>query len=213
MTALAYKQNISRFQSLIALFLLCLVLGFLSEKFFTTANGVNVLRQVAVNICIATGMTLIVLTGGIDLSVGSVLALCGAIAAGLLKNGIGIPSVDLYIGFTVLGVVLVSLFVGGLLGLINGFVITRFKVPSFVATLSMLTIARGLTMLYTGGHPISNLGPDFAVLGSGTFIGIPVPVWMPFFSPGKQDWVDISMPLGATKRQQNFLVFVLTGSS
>ena len=178
MTALAYKQNISRFQSLIALFLLCLVLGFLSEKFFTTANGVNVLRQVAVNICIATGMTLIVLTGGIDLSVGSVLALCGAIAAGLLKNGIGIPSVDLYIGFTVLGVVLVSLFVGGLLGLINGFVITRFKVPSFVATLSMLTIARGLTMLYTGGHPISNLGPDFAVLGSGTFIGIPVPVWM-----------------------------------
>ena len=178
MTALAYKQNISRFQSLIALFLLCLVLGFLSEKFFTTANGVNVLRQVAVNICIATGMTLIVLTGGIDLSVGSVLALCGAIAAGLLKNGIGIPSVDISIGFTVLGVVLVSLFVGGLLGLINGFVITSFKVPSFVATLSMLTIARGLTMLYTGGHPISNLGPDFAVLGSGTFIGIPVPVWM-----------------------------------
>jgi ribose transport system permease protein len=176
MRDIAIKINFSRFQSLIALFVLCLVLGFLSEKFFTSANGVNVLRQVAVNICIATGMTLVVLTGGIDLSVGSVLALCGAIAAGLLKNGIVFPSADLYVGFTVLGVLIAGLLVGGFLGLLNGFVITRFKVPPFVATLAMLTIARGLTMLYTGGHPISNLGEDFAVLGAGSFIGIPVPV-------------------------------------
>jgi ribose transport system permease protein len=176
MRDMSIKINFSRFQSLIALFVLCLVLGFLSEKFFTTANGINVLRQVAVNICIATGMTLIVLTGGIDLSVGSVLALCGAVAAGLLKNGMPFPAADLYVGFTVLGVVIAGLVVGGCLGLVNGFAITRFKVPPFVATLAMLTIARGLTMLYTGGHPISNLGEDFAVLGAGNFIGIPVPV-------------------------------------
>ena len=66
-----YSQNIKRFQSVIALLILCVVLSFLTDKFFTGANGLNVLRQVAVNVCIATGMTLIVLTGGIDLSVGS----------------------------------------------------------------------------------------------------------------------------------------------
>src|SRR4028118_1783670 len=108
MAASSYKKNISRFQSVIALFVLCVVLGLLSDKFFTAANSINVLRQVAVNVCIATGMTLIVLTGGIDLSVGSVLALCGAITAGLLKNGMSFPSADLYVGFTILGGVLRS---------------------------------------------------------------------------------------------------------
>ncbi|CAN5434001.1 ribose ABC transporter permease [soil metagenome] len=177
-TALSYKTNLRKFQSVIALVVLCIVLSFLSDKFFTSANGVNVLRQVAVNVCIATGMTLVVLTAGIDLSVGSVLALCGAITAGLLKNGISVPSADLYIGFTILGAMLGAVIIGSLMGWFNGFVITKFKVPPFVATLAMLTIARGLTMLYTEGHPISNLGDSFAYIGAGSFIGIPVPVWI-----------------------------------
>jgi ribose transport system permease protein len=180
MTAIptTYAQSIKRFQSVIALLVLCIALSFLTDKFFTTANGVNVLRQVAVNVCIATGMTLIVLTGGIDLSVGSVLALCGAITAGLLKNGWQFSSSDLYIGFTILGAMLAACIIGALIGLFNGFTITTFKVPPFVATLAMLTIARGFTMLYTSGHPISNLGEDFAVIGTGSWIGIPVPVWI-----------------------------------
>ena len=176
--ALTYNQHIKRFQSVIALFALCLILSLLTDKFLTTANGLNVLKQVAVNVCIATGMTLIVLTGGIDLSVGSVLALCGAITAGLFQNGIALQFADLFVGFTVMGAVLAAIIVGGLLGLFNGFVITAFKVQPFVATLAMLTIARGITMLYTGGHPISNLGPGFAYIGTGNFIGIPVPVWI-----------------------------------
>lgn len=180
MTALAgtYSKNIKRFQSVIALLILCIFLSLQTDNFLTTANGLNVLRQVAVNVCIATGMTLIVLTGGIDLSVGSVLALCGAITAGLLKNGIQFPSADLYVGFTILGAVLAGVIIGSLLGLFNGFTITTFKVPPFVATLAMLTIARGFTMLYTGGHPISNLGTGFAKIGTASFIGIPVPVWI-----------------------------------
>lgn len=177
-TSASYTNSLKKFQSLIALVVLCIVLSFLTDKFFTAANGVNVLRQVAVNICIATGMTLIVLTGGIDLSVGSVLALCGAITAGLLKNGIPVHSANLYIGFTILGAVLAAIIVGGLLGFFNGLVITKFKVPPFVATLAMLTVARGFTMLYTEGHPISNLGDNFALIGAGSFIGIPVPVWI-----------------------------------
>ena len=173
-----YKNQFSRFQSLIALVALCIFLSIRADNFLTADNGLNVLRQTAVNICIATGMTLIILTAGIDLSVGSVLALCGAIAAGLLKNGLTIPSADLFIGFTILGVVLAGVLIGAVLGFFNGFVITKFKVPPFVATLAMLTIARGFTMLYTKGQPISNLGSDFAVIGTGWWLGIPVPVWI-----------------------------------
>src|SRR6187401_847962 len=110
---------IKRFQSLIALLLLCIILSILTDKFFTPENGLNVLRQVAVNACIATGMTLIVLTAGIDLSVGSVLALCGAITAGLLKNGLQFPSADLFIGFTIFGASLAGILVGALLGFFN----------------------------------------------------------------------------------------------
>ena len=173
-----YKNHFSKFQSLIALLVLCIVLTIQTDTFLTADNGLNVLRQTAVNICIATGMTLIVLTAGIDLSVGSVLALCGAIAAGLLKSGFTIPSADLFIGFTIVGVILAAILIGAALGFFNGFVITKFKVPPFVATLAMLTIARGFTMLYTKGQPISNLGTDFAVIGTGWWLGIPVPVWI-----------------------------------
>jgi ribose transport system permease protein len=173
--------NIKKIQSLIALLLLCIVLSILTDKFFTAENGLNVLRQVAVNACIATGMTLIVLTAGIDLSVGSVLALCGAVTAGLFKNGLEFVSADLYVGFTVLGAILGGLILGALLGWFNGFTVTKFNVPPFVATLAMLTIARGFTMLYTKGHPISNLGKDFAFIGAGSLLGIPVPVWIAVF--------------------------------
>jgi ribose transport system permease protein len=173
-----YKQLLSRFQSLIALILLCLVISLLSDKFLTTTNAWNVMRQISVNVCISVGMTLVILTGGIDLSVGSILALCGAIAAGLLKQGIELPSANLFIGFTILGITLAGILVGSIIGWFNGFVITKFKVPPFVATLAMLTIARGLTMLWTKGFPISGLGENFTRLGTGWLIGIPVPVWI-----------------------------------
>src|ERR1044071_3926572 len=173
-----YSKHLVRFQSLIALFILCVVITILSDKFLTASNLWNVMRQISVNICISTGMTLVVLTAGIDLSVGSVLALCGAITAGLLRNGIEMPASNLYIGFTLLGGVLAGILTGSLLGFFNGWTITRFKVPPFVATLAVLTIARGLTMLWTKGFPISNLGENFAYIGTGWFLGIPLPVWI-----------------------------------
>jgi ribose transport system permease protein len=172
------RQYFAKFQSLIALFVLCLVISCLSDKFLTVENSWNVLRQISVNICIAVGMTLVILTAGIDLSVGSVLALSGAITAGLIKHGIEIPSGDLYIGFTLLGAIMVGLFTGAGMGAFNGFVITRFKIPPFVATLAVLTIARGLTLLWTKGYPISVFGDNFAYIGTGWFVGIPIPVWI-----------------------------------
>ena len=178
MTVSKKFSNLARFQSLIALFLMCLVLTLLTDNFFTTDNFWNVLRQISVNVCISVGMTLVILTAGIDLSVGSILAFCGAITAGLLKNGINIPSLNLFIGFTVLGAIVAGLAAGGAMGLVNGWAVTRFKVPSFVATLAMLTMARGFTMLWTQGHPITGLGETFGFLGTGWFLGIPMPVWI-----------------------------------
>jgi ribose transport system permease protein len=174
------KDFLKKSQSLIALFLLCLIISILSDKFLTTNNLWNVLRQISVNVCISVGMTLVVLMAGIDLSVGSILAFTSAVCAGLLKNGIAIESLDMFIGFTATGGVLSAILIGLALGLFNGWVITKFSLPPFVATLAMLTIARGATMLYTQGIPISNLGPNFEFIGSGWFLGIPLPVWISF---------------------------------
>ena len=163
---------------LAARLLMCIAISFLSENFLTSDNLFNVLRQTSINLCISVGMTLVILTGGIDLSVGSVLALSGAIAAGMSGNGFAIAGIDTYFGFTFWGCCLGALAAGAALGAFNGIVITKFKVPPFVATLGVMTIARGLTMLYTGGFPITNLGGGFEFIGTGWFLGVPMPVWI-----------------------------------
>lgn len=175
------KHNLIKFQSIIALVVMCVALSFLSDRFLTTENSWNVMRQISVNVIISVGMTLVILTGGIDLSVGSILALAGAVTAGMLKFGAEFTDANLYIGFTLLGALIGGTLTGTLLGWFNGFTITRFKVPPFVATLAMLTIARGLTMLWTGGFPITGLGDNMAFIGTGWLLGIPMPVWISAF--------------------------------
>lgn len=165
-------------QSLLALFVLMVLLTIFTDSFLSTENMWNVLRQVSINLCLSVGMTLVIISSGIDLSVGAILAFSGAVCAGLLKWGIPIEAFDLWIGFTVLGAVIAAALVGYLLGWFNGWVITKFTVPPFVATLAMLTIARGMSYLYTQGKPISNLGEGFEFIGSGWWLGIPVPVWI-----------------------------------
>ena len=173
-----FAQQLKRFQSLLALVLMVLALSVASPNFLTVDNTLNVLRQISINLCLSLGMTLVILSGGIDLSVGSVLALAGAVAAGLLKNGLALPAANLLIQFTVPGAIVAGLAVGLGLGWVNGLAVTRFKLPPFVATLGMLSIARGLTMLWTGGFPVTGLGDDFGRLGTGHFLGIPMPVWI-----------------------------------
>jgi ribose transport system permease protein len=172
-------EILARFQSLLALAAMVAALSFLTDRFFTPENGWNILRQISVNLCLSIGMTLVILTAGIDLSVGALLALSGAVAAGLLKSGLALPAqVGYVVEFNPSGAIVAAVLVGALLGWINGTVITRFGVPPFVATLGMLSAARGLTMLWTGGYPITSLGAGFAQIGTGVWLGIPVPVWI-----------------------------------
>ena len=167
---------LKRFQSLLALGLMILVLLLTTDKFLTTDNTLNILRQICANLCLSLGMTIIILSGGIDLSVGAVLALAGAVAAGLLKNGFAVPGTEIFVEVTCSGAILAGLIVGIILGAFNGMVITRFQLPPFVATLGMLSIARGLTMLWTGGFPITRLGDSFDYMGTGRLVGVPLPV-------------------------------------
>jgi ribose transport system permease protein len=175
------KEFLSQFQSVIALVLMVVGMTLMSDKFLTTENGLNILRQISVNLCLSLGMTLIILAGGIDLSVGAILGLAGAVAAGLLKKGIAIHQLNLMVEFTPSGAILAGIVVGLALGYFNGLVITRFSLPPFVATLGMLSIARGLTMLWTGGFPITGLGNGFGNIGTGILFGVPMPVWVTAF--------------------------------
>jgi ribose transport system permease protein len=172
------KELFKKLQPLIALIVMVVALSLLSDKFLTVANQRNILLQISVNLCLSIGMTLVILTGGIDLSVGAILALAGAVAAGLLKNGLALKAFGVVLQFTPFGAVVAGIVTGLALGLFNGAVITRFKLPPFVATLGMLSIGRGLTMLWTGGFPVTDLGPKFGFIGAGVFLGVPMPVWI-----------------------------------
>lgn len=171
-------HQLQKSQSLIALAIMIVALSLSTDKFLTIDNGLNVFRQISINICLSLGMTLVIISGGIDLSVGSVLALSGAVAAGLLGRGIALTSLGYAIEFTVPGAIVAGLLVGLLLGAVNGYVITQLKLPPFIATLGMLSVARGLTMLWTGGFPITNLGSTFGRIGTGYWLGIPLPIWI-----------------------------------
>ena len=127
---LSAKNLVARFQSLIALLLMVIALSLMSDTFLSPENGWNILRQISVNLCLSIGMTLIILTGGIDLSVGAILAFSGAVAAGLMKNGIQVGPWDLLLEFTVFGAVVAAVFVGFSLGLVQWVRSHAFQAPT-----------------------------------------------------------------------------------
>jgi ribulose-bisphosphate carboxylase large chain len=172
------RESLARFQSLLALVVMVAAMSVLSDKFLTADNGWNILRQNSANLCLSIGMTLVILAGGIDLSVGAVLALSAAVAAELLKNGFALPVLGIKLELTTSGAVWIALLVGAGLGGVNGMAVTRLGVPPFVVTLGMLSAARGLTMLLTNGKPITGLGSGFGLIGNGQFLGAPIPVWI-----------------------------------
>lgn len=156
---------LSKYGVLLAFIIICLIAGFLSPVFFTKTNILNVLRQVSINGLLALGMTFIVLTGGIDLSVGSVVALCSVVVAGLIRGGMNIALA-----------IMIVIFIGVLFGFISGFSVAQWGLPPFAVTLAIMTIARGVTYVYTDGKPISDLPQSFLYIGKENFFGVPIPV-------------------------------------
>ncbi len=159
------KNVVLKYKSLIGLLILCIVISFITPRFLTGPNIKNIFTQVSGNAVIAIGMTFVILTGGIDLSVGSILAVSGAVAASIIKT-----TGNLYLA------IIVALAIGCAIGLINGILVSKGRIQAFIVTLATMTIFRGVTYVYTNGTPISGLGQSFSGIGNKMFLGFPIPV-------------------------------------
>lgn len=165
------SESLSKLGPLLALLVLVITVSVMNPNFLSPSNLLNLLRQVSANGFIAFGMTFVILTGGIDLSVGSTLALSSAFSASLIANQVN-PVIA----------VLLGLLSGSLLGAINGVLISKGKMAPFIATLATMTIYRGSTLVFTNGNPITGLGNSFffSFIGRGYLFGIPFPVVLMF---------------------------------
>ncbi len=158
---------LARYGLTLAFLAMVLALAFLSDRFLSVSNLLNVLRQTSINALLAFGMTVVIIGAGIDLSVGSLLAFAGVVAAGLAVAG-----------WPAYLAILAGLLVGVILGSFNGAIVAYFKIAPFIVTLAGLTIFRGMTLVYTGGRPITGLPEAFYVLGNASLLGLPIPVWI-----------------------------------
>ena len=149
---------------LIGLVIMCIALSFLTDSFATSANFFNVVRQTTINIFLACGMTLVILLGGIDLSVGSVIAVAGCVSAGMVT----------WVGMPVPVAILIGILCGATFGSLNGLIACKTSIPPFIITLSTMNIGRGIARLYTGAKTISVLDKQYTFLGTGQLLGLPV---------------------------------------
>lgn len=163
MKKIDFKSVSNTFVVLVALVALCVVLTFASPYFATKINLINIVLQAAINATLACGMTFVILTGGIDLSVGSIVALAGILLGVMLKA-------DVPLILALIACVLA----GGLCGLVNGLMVTRVNLPAFIATLGMMSIARGSALYISKGRAISGFAGKLNLIGSGYIFGIPV---------------------------------------
>jgi erythritol transport system permease protein len=171
-------------RAFIALIVLIVIFSVLSDSYLTWDNLVTMTRHVAINALLAIGMLLVILTGGIDLSVGSIVGLAGVVA-GVLLEGLTVGFLDVTLFPPVWAVVLIALAVGAGVGAINGTLVTRFGVAPFIATLGTLYVARGVALLISNGETYPNLAgsPElgntgFDFLGGGKILTIPVSIWL-----------------------------------
>lgn len=165
------SESLTKLGPLLALLVLVLTVSIMNPNFLSPSNLLNLLRQVSANGFIAFGMTFVILTGGIDLSVGSTLALSSAFTASLIANQVN-PAIAVFVG----------LLSGFLLGAMNGLLIAKGKMAPFIATLATMTIYRGSTLVFTNGNPITGLGNSFffSFIGRVYLFGIPFPVVLMF---------------------------------
>ncbi|HEY8577265.1 MAG TPA: ABC transporter permease [Devosia sp.] len=172
-----------KLRTFIALIAVTLFFALMAPNFVSVANAVIISKHVAINAILAIGMTYVILTGGIDLSVGSIVGLTGMVAGGLLVHGMPLAMFGVVIYPNVVEVILIALFVGTAIGAINGLLITKLGVAPFIATLGTLYVARGAALLLSGGATFSNLvgkpelgNQGYPVIGSGNLFGVPISV-------------------------------------
>ena len=177
--------DLARFGVLIALLALILFGALRYDNFLSAFNILSFLRYNSMFTLIALGMCFVIITGGIDLSVGSIVGLCGMVAGGLILYGIELPVVGYTVYFNVIEVSIIVLLVGVVIGAINGLLITRLNVAPFIATLGTLYVARGFALLSSDGQTFPNLvgkpeleNQGFGFLGAGKILYLPVSVWI-----------------------------------
>ncbi|WP_448071074.1 ABC transporter permease [Georgenia yuyongxinii] len=147
-------------------------------NFLHFQNLKNVAVQVAPIGILALGMMFAIITKGIDLSVGATVALAAVVASSLAQISSGSTAMFPGLVMPVFVAVVVGLLVGSATGAVNGFLVAKFRIAPFIATLGMMTAARGIALIYTDGRPVSGLAPGFNVLGQGSLIGVPIPIWL-----------------------------------
>jgi len=179
------QQLLLRGRAFIALILVLAVFSSLSPQFLTPTNLVLMSKHVAISALLAIGMTFVILTGGIDLSVGSIVGMIGMIAGGLINEGINLPQLGIIVYPHTWMILLISLALGTLTGAISGVLIARFNVAPFIATLGMYYVARGIAGLRNNGYTFPNLigrpeygNTGFEILGAGRFLGITYSIWL-----------------------------------
>jgi erythritol transport system permease protein len=172
-----------RGRTLVVLILLVIFFSAISSEYLTQSNLILMTKHVAINAILAIGVTFVILTGGIDLSVGSIAGLASMVAGGLLFKGLHVPGGTIF--FSVAVVILIGILVGAVVGSVNGLLVTRFRVAPFIATLGMLYIARGAAQLLSNGGTFPDLAGErargnqgFHVIGVDSWLGIPVAVWI-----------------------------------
>lgn len=153
---------------LAGLLILCVGLSVMTDKFATVTNFFNVVRQISINLYLACGMTFIILLGGIDLSVGSVIAISGCISAGMVT----------WAGLPVPAAILIGIVCGSLVGLFNGYVVSSTTIPAFIVTLATMNIGRGIARIYTNAQTISVMDDAYTFWGKGKIAGIPIQLFL-----------------------------------
>ncbi len=185
MTKTDVQQFMLRGRAFIALILVLVIFSSLTPQFLSAENLVIMSKHVALNALLAIGMTFVILSGGIDLSVGSIVGMIAMIAGGFINEGVSLPQFGVIIYPHTWMIIVISLALGTLTGALTGFVITRYNVAPFIATLGMFYVARGIAGLRNDGYTFPNLvgrpeygNTGFEILGAGTFLGINYTIWL-----------------------------------
>lgn len=177
------KAWLGRYGLVIALAAIVVVLSIVKPTFMSVPNLINVVRQISINGILAVGVTYVLLTGGVDLSLGSLVALAGVVAACFAHPG----------QYPTIVPIMMGVLAGALCGTVNGLVVTKGRVAPFIVTLGMMTVARGLALRLTDGKPVSNMSKEFAWFGGGDIASISIP--KAFYWLGSGDTVGIPVPI------------------